>query len=504
MKTFGDFKAVDGISFSVGEGTIRAFLGPNGAGKTTTIKMLTTVLAPTSGRITVAGHDPVRERTRCAALSASCSRTRAWTKNSPRYENMQLHGVLYGVPRAALRERMEALLRFVGLWDRRNDYVKEFSGGMKRRLEIARAFLHQPRLLFLDEPTLGLDPQTRSHIWEFVRGLSREHQVTVFFTTHAMEEAERVADDITMIDHGRIVAEGTADSLKERTGTAHAGGSVHRADRARHPRGRGDAGRPDAHAAPRLGSAADARGVDPVAAADQALLAGANADDRRARPADPVPVRAGLRIWPDLARAGGGNYLEFVVPGIIAMGIIFNAVFGGIEIIWDRQFGFLKETLVAPVPRLAIVLGRTLGGATTAMLQGVIVLVICVIAGFRIHHPLLVPLALVFMFLIALVFAAIGTAIGSVLRDMQGFQLIMNFLVMPLFFFSNALFPMAGLPAALRLAVRLNPLSYGVAGMRDALAGAASWGMVTDLAVLGGMAAVLLGVSSFLFSRIEA
>jgi len=212
----------------------------------------------------------------------------------------------------------------------------------------------------------------------------------------------------------------------------------------------------------------------------------------------------GFGFGPIYARAGGGNYLEFVVPGIIAMGIIFTAVFGGIEIIWDRQFGFLKETLVAPVPRLAIVLGRTLGGATTAMLQGVIVLVICLIAGFRIHHPLLVPLAVVFMFLIALVFAAIGTAIGSVLRDMQGFQLIMNFLVMPLFFFSNALFPTAGLPAPLRLAVQLNPLSYRVAGMRDALAGTASWGMALDLAVLGGMAGVLLGLSSFLFSRIEA
>jgi ABC-2 type transport system permease protein len=212
----------------------------------------------------------------------------------------------------------------------------------------------------------------------------------------------------------------------------------------------------------------------------------------------------GFGFGPIYARAGGGNYLEFVVPGIIAMGIIFNAVFGGIEIIWDRQFGFLKETLVAPVPRLAIVLGRTLGGATTAMLQGVIVLIICLFAGFRIHHPLLLPAALIFMFLIALVFAAIGTAIGSVLRDMQGFQLIMNFLVMPLFFFSNALFPTAGLPAPLRIAVRLNPLSYGVAGMRDALAGVASWDMAMDLLVLGGMAAALLGLSSYLFSRIEA
>lgn len=212
----------------------------------------------------------------------------------------------------------------------------------------------------------------------------------------------------------------------------------------------------------------------------------------------------GFGFGPIFARAGHGDYLEFVTPGIIAMGIIFNAVFGGIEIIWDRQFGFLKETLVAPVPRLAIVLGRTLGGATTALLQGVIVLVICVLAGFRIHHVLLVPLALVFMFLIALVFAAIGTAIGSVLKDMQGFQLIMNFLVMPLYFFSNALFPVAGLPAPLRIAVRLNPLTYGVAGMRDALAGVASLETATDLAVLGALAVVLLGVSSVLFSRIEA
>jgi ABC-2 type transport system permease protein len=211
----------------------------------------------------------------------------------------------------------------------------------------------------------------------------------------------------------------------------------------------------------------------------------------------------GFGFGPIFARAGGGNYLEFVAPGIIAMGIIFNAVFGGIEIIWDRQFGFLKETLAAPVPRLAIVLGRTLGGATTALLQGIIVLIVCLIAGLRVHHPVLLSLALVFMFLIALVFAAIGTAIGSLMKDMQGFQLIMNFLVLPLFFFSNALFPVAGLPAPLRIAVRLNPLTYGVDGMRDALQGVASLEMATDLAVLGAIAVVLLAVSSFLFSRIE-
>jgi len=211
----------------------------------------------------------------------------------------------------------------------------------------------------------------------------------------------------------------------------------------------------------------------------------------------------GFGFGPIFARAGHGNYLDFVAPGVISMGIIFTSVFGGIEIIFDRQFGFLKETLVAPVPRFVIVLGRTLGGATTALLQGLLVFIVSLIAGFHIHHLLEAPLALPFMALIALLFSAIGTAIGSVLKDIQGFPLIMNFLVMPIFFFSNALFPTRGLPAPLKLVVRINPLSYGVAGIREAFAGHASLGMVTDLAVLGALAILLLAIASYLFSRIE-
>jgi ABC-2 type transport system permease protein len=211
----------------------------------------------------------------------------------------------------------------------------------------------------------------------------------------------------------------------------------------------------------------------------------------------------GFGFGPIFARAGHGDYLAFMAPGIIAMGIIFTAVFGGIEIIWDRQFGFLKETLVAPVPRLLIVLGRTLGGATTALLQGGIVFAICLFAGLPVSQPLLVPIVLLFMFLIALLFAAIGTVIGSLLRDMQGFPLIMNFLVLPIFFFSNALFPIGGLPAPLRVAANLNPLSYGVAGMRAALEGAVSLAMLADLLAVGGAALLLLALASFLFTRIE-
>ena len=214
-------------------------------------------------------------------------------------------------------------------------------------------------------------------------------------------------------------------------------------------------------------------------------------------------VSLGFGFGPLYQRAGAGNYLQYLVPGVIAMGVLFPAVFSGIEIIWDRQFGFLRETLVAPVSRFQIVLGRTLGGGTTALIQGTIVLVICSIAGFRVENFLLLPVAFGFMFLIALLGNSIGTAIGSVLDDVQGFQLIMNFLVTPLFFFSNALFPVDGLPAPLKLLVHLNPLSYGIDGLRGALSQAFLFGPGIDLVILGGVTAILLGVGSYLFSRIQ-
>ena len=214
-------------------------------------------------------------------------------------------------------------------------------------------------------------------------------------------------------------------------------------------------------------------------------------------------VALGFGFKSMFARAGGGNYINFLSPGIISMAILFNAVFSGIEILWDRQFGFLKETLVAPVSRLEIVFGRTLGGAIVAMAQGTVVFVICLIAGFRIANPLMVPVAILFMFLIALLFTAIGTVFGSVLQDMQGFPLVMNFLVMPLFFFSDALFPIKGLPAILTFALRLNPLTYGIDGLRGTLGHAYAFNVFTDFAVLCVASLILLSIGSYLFSRIQ-
>jgi ABC-2 type transport system permease protein len=214
-------------------------------------------------------------------------------------------------------------------------------------------------------------------------------------------------------------------------------------------------------------------------------------------------VVLGFGLGPVFEQAGQGSYLQFVAPGVIGMGILFTSIFSGIGLLWDRQFGFLKETLVAPVPRLQIMIGRTLGGATVAMCQGTLVLVVCLLAGFRPETLAGVPLALIFMALIAVVFSALGTAVGSTLRDMQGFQLIMNFLVLPIFFLSGALFPLDGLPAGLAVATRLDPLTYGVDGLRGAFIGLSAFGTTLDAAVLLVVAGVFLGLGARAFSRIQ-
>jgi len=213
-------------------------------------------------------------------------------------------------------------------------------------------------------------------------------------------------------------------------------------------------------------------------------------------------VALGFGLGPVFQNAGEGNYLQYLSPGIIAMSILFTALFSGIEIIWDRQFGFLKETLVAPVSRLEIMIGRTLGGATVAFAQGIIIFLITIPLGFDPNLAML-PAALLFMFLIALFFTALGTAIASVLKDMQGFQLIMSFIVMPTFFLSGALFPIDGLPTAMKTVLTINPLAYGVDGLRGALTGGSYYGLGIDFLILGGVTILLLILGSYLFSKIQ-
>jgi len=211
----------------------------------------------------------------------------------------------------------------------------------------------------------------------------------------------------------------------------------------------------------------------------------------------------GFGLEPVFRKAGNGSYMQFVAPGVIGMTVLFSSIFSGIGLLWDRQFGFLKETLVAPVPRIRIMTGKALGGATVAILQGLLVVIVCLLVGFRPRSVAAIPIAIVFMALIATVFASLGIAIGSKLENMQGFQLIMNFLVMPIFFLSGALFPLANLPRPLAAVTSLDPLSYGIDGLRAALIGTSQFGITTDILILCCVAIVLMALGSYFFSKIQ-
>lgn len=221
VKNFKNFKAVDDVSFNVGKGQIFAFLGPNGAGKTTLIKMLTTLLHPTSGEILIDGKNPVKSQDEARRCFSIVFQDPSLDDKLTAYENMDFHAVLYGEKWAVRKERIKNLLEFMDLWERRDDLVEHFSGGMKRRLEIARGLIHYPKILFLDEPTIGLDIQTRRHIWDYIKNLSQKEKMTVFFTTHYIEEAEQIANCVTIIDHGKIIASGTPNELKNQTNTSN-------------------------------------------------------------------------------------------------------------------------------------------------------------------------------------------------------------------------------------------------------------------------------------------
>lgn len=218
-KKFKEVTAVNNISFTVRKGEIFGFLGPNGAGKSTTIKMLTTLLLPTEGKLTLAGHDVVKEQNIARKVFGIVFQDPSLDSDLTAYENLHLHAILYKLDKKIIAARAEELLKLVELWDRKDSLVKTFSGGMKRRLEIARGLMHHPQVLFLDEPTLGLDAQTRNLLWNYIQKLNEKEGMTIFFTTHYLGEAEAVADRIAIIDHGNIVASGTSEELKQQTGT---------------------------------------------------------------------------------------------------------------------------------------------------------------------------------------------------------------------------------------------------------------------------------------------
>ncbi|MDZ7733931.1 MAG: ABC transporter permease [Acidimicrobiia bacterium] len=505
--------------------------------------ILCTLARPTSGRAFVAGHDCATQATAVRQQIGLVFQDQTLDEQLTARENLRFHAVLYGVERDALAGRIEEVLGLVGLTDRGDDLVTNFSGGMSRRLEIARALLHTPTVLFLDEPTVGLDPQTRARMWEDVLRLRDEEGVTIFFTTHYMDEAE-YADRIAIIDHGRIVALDSPAALKARVGqdsvrlaTADDGAAARRAGgrrtrrhrdrgRGRRARGRRRAGgrgtdhrcrrrRAPGHRAPtrsRRRLHALHRPRDPerrrrshVAgptvhggetamtwASDHSALDVATPSDASAAaglplPAPPSPgftreARTVAMVWrrelirfsrararmvtgliqpilfllvlgvgltPLVGETAGFDFKQFIFPGVVAMSVATTAIMSAVSIVWDREFGFLREMLVAPVSRSSLVLGKTIGGASVASVQGAIMLVFAPLVGVRLT-PLVVIGVLAASMLMAFALTSFGVFVASRITKMENFQVVMQFLLLPMIFLSGALFPLNDLPGGSR------------------------------------------------------
>ena len=615
-KRYGEIEAVRGIDFEVATGETFGFLGPNGAGKSTTIKILCTLADPTSGTARVAGHNVVRQRDTVRRNIGLVFQDTTLDNYLTGEQNLRFHADLYGVPKAAFGPRLRQVLEMVGLWDRRGSVVSTYSGGMQRRLEIARGLLHAPRVLFLDEPTVGLDPQTRVSIWAYINELKSREDITIFLTTHYMDEAEN-CDRIAIIDHGTIVAIDTPEALKASVGRdrvqisteddaaairATGGdlryrggrargpgdvlGGVRRAFRAQavrrpaggdpvgervpafprrrvhvlyrqdDPRRRGLDRRPqsqDRHAVrqevaavatkditvhetserdltelirvavPERSTRADLRAVSIVWRRE---LIRFRTDRLRAITSLVQPVLFLFVLGTGLSRLAsrglpaGVDFRTFIYPGVLAMSVLFTAIFSAASIVWDREFGFLREMLVAPVRRWAIVVGKCLGGATVATFQGLIFLALAGVAHVP-YDPVLLLTLVGELLLLSFTLTAFGVMMAARIKQIQAFMALTQLFVLPLFFLSGALYPLNGLPAWLTVLTRIDPLTYVVDPMRQAVFAHLPFGQVLNrlspgitwfgwqvplglsLALVAAMGLGMLGIAIAEFRRTE-
>ena len=537
------------MSFTVPPGEVFGFLGPNGAGKSTTINMLCTLAEPTSGAARVSGFDVVTQRDDVRRHIGLVFQDPTLDVHLTAEQNLRLHAELYGIDPGVIPARMDQMLEMVDLADRRDQPVMTFSGGMKRRLEIARGLMHSPRVLFLDEPTIGLDPQTRSSIWRYIRALQETEGTTIFMTTHYMDEAE-FCDRIAIMDRGEIVVLDTPEALKAGVGAdrvvlgtadddaalaalrdrfgieasvAEGAVTFHVENgeafvprlfaelRRRHHVGRrlaADAGRRlhalHGHDDPRRG---DGRRGRPEPGHDARDGGG---EAMSAVTADVVAVRVPERTWRSEARAvktvwrrdmirfagnraqtmmwliqpllflfvlgsglqslsaastGGVDLKTFIFPGVLCIAVLFTAMISAASLVWDRELGFLREMMVAPVSRTSIIIGKCLGGATIAASQGVIVLALAGLVDVP-YDPLLILGAFGLLVLLAFTVSAFGVLVAVTIKQAQTFTWVMQLVVFPMVFLSGALYPVAGLPAWLEVLNRINPLTYAVDPMR--------------------------------------
>jgi daunorubicin resistance ABC transporter ATP-binding subunit/daunorubicin resistance ABC transporter membrane protein len=567
-KRFDGLVAVDHVSFTLERGEIFGFLGPNGAGKSTTISMLATILTPSGGDATISGFSIRRQRDAVRHSIGMVFQDPSLDNRLTAEENLRFHARLYGVPKEDYRRRMEEVLRLVDLWDRKRDIVETFSGGMKRRLEIARGLIHYPDVLFLDEPTIGLDPQTRALLWDYVLKLKHDRAMTIFMTTHYMDEAE-YCDRIGIIDHGKIVALDTPANLKRQLG-----GDIVRIESSQKDALRKELehklGTPvraegntlqfevadGARFLPRLLQEVQTK-VEAVELRKPTLddvflsLTGRNirtSENPKSETRNSIQNRItkipnskrtyrtatrfrsfGLWVWslfrissfefrafaPRLRRGAvagqtlwqreitryrrdrmrivstivqpvmflivfgsgfrqtlasglGIDYLVFMYPGTVAMTVMGVAFFSTVSTVWDREFGFLKEVLVAPIPRTAIALGKTAGAATIASVQALILLALAPVIGVELHAAR-IPLLILYMLMLSLAVSGLGLLVASLMKTTESFGIVIQILIFPMFFLSGAFFPLTEVPKWMEVLSNLNPLTYGVDAFRQVI-----------------------------------
>ncbi|WP_051467904.1 ATP-binding cassette domain-containing protein [Actinomadura oligospora] len=483
-KRYGDVVAVDGVDLSVEAGECFAFLGPNGAGKSTTISMLCALTRPTAGRVAIAGHDtladPLEARRRIGLVFQESTLDLGLTAA----ENLRFHADLYDVPPGLIPERVDRALDLVGLTAERDRIVGTFSGGMRRRLEIARALLHRPRLIVLDEPTLGLDPHARARVWEHLRAVREREAVTIFLTTHYLDEAEQ-CDRVAIIDAGRIVAQGSPAALKaELTAPGAPPPSLdevflHHTGRPLHDDT--ELGEPPAAAPPPVRPedmslpparrpAAEFRAVRMVWRRDLLIYRrdGGGALLAMAQPLLFLFI-LGVGLSGLMPGIGQGTYQLFVFSGALVTAALGPAVAVGASLLWEKQAGFLREMLAGPVRRESLLLGKCLGGATIATVQGTLLLAAGPLIGVPAKPQLIVMLAGQ-LALTSLAMTACGVLAATFVRRPPTYGTAMSVLVAPLTFLSGAMFPLAGLPAWLRALALADPLTYAVDALRRTVA----------------------------------
>ncbi|MFC5183426.1 ATP-binding cassette domain-containing protein [Actinomadura harenae] len=485
-KRYGDVVAVDGVDLSVAAGECFAFLGPNGAGKSTTIAMLCALTRPTSGRVAIAGHDTLADPLEARRHIGLVFQETTLDLNLTAAENLRFHADLYDVPPALIPERVDRALDLVGLTAERDRIAGTFSGGMRRRLEIARALLHRPRLIVLDEPTLGLDPHARARVWEHLRAVREREAVTIFLTTHYLDEAEQ-CDRVAIIDAGRIVAEGSPAALKDELTAPgapppsldavflhHTGRPLNDEPTLGAPPVPASMPRPDGSS---LGTpartrrlAAEVRAVRMVWRRDLLLY---RRDGFAALLSMVQPLLflfiLGIGLSGLMPGIGRGDYQLFVFSGALVTAALGPAVAVGASLLWEKQAGFLREMLAGPVRRESLLLGKCLGGATIATVQGTLLLAAGPLIGVP-ARPLLIVMLAAQLGLASLAMTAVGVLAATFVRRPPTYGTAMSVLMAPLTFLSGAMFPLAGLPGWLRTLALADPLTYAVDALRRTVA----------------------------------